>query len=63
MFTNKGPTSRRQQPPLKSDEKQVLRKKVKKSLEQKYVAPRINLGQRQQGAELKIESYAIWLRR
>ena len=39
MFTDKGPSSRRQQPPLKPDEKQVLRKKVKKFLERKYVAP------------------------
>ena len=39
MFTDKGPTSRRQQPPLNPDEKQVLRKKVKKFLERKYVAP------------------------
>jgi len=39
MFTDKGPESRRRQPPLKPDEKQVLRKKVKKFLERKYVAP------------------------
>jgi hypothetical protein len=39
MFTNKGPSSRQQQPPLKPDEQQVLRKKVKKFLEKKYVAP------------------------
>ena len=39
MFTNKGPSSRRQQPPLKPDEKQVLRKKVKKFLERGHIAP------------------------
>ena len=39
MFTDKGPSSRRQQPPLKPDEKQVLRKKVKKFLKRGYVAP------------------------
>ena len=39
MFTNKGPTSRRLQPPLQPDEKQVLRKKVKKYLERKYITP------------------------
>jgi hypothetical protein len=39
MFTDKGLSSRRQQLPLKPDEKQVLRKKVKKFLERGYVAP------------------------
>ena len=39
MFTDKGPESLRRQPPLQPDEKQVLRKKVKKFLERKYVAP------------------------
>ncbi len=39
MFTDMGPSSRRQQPPLKPDEQQVLRKKVKKFLKKKYVAP------------------------
>jgi hypothetical protein len=29
MFTDKGPSLRRQQPPLKPDEKEVLRKKIK----------------------------------
>jgi hypothetical protein len=39
MFTDKGPDSLRRQPPLQPDEKQVLRKKVKKFLERKYVSP------------------------
>jgi hypothetical protein len=39
MFTDRGPESRRRQPPLQHDEKQVLKKKVKKFLERKYVAP------------------------
>ena len=39
MFTDKGPESLRRQPPLQPDEKQVLRKKVKKFLERKYEAP------------------------
>ncbi|KAL3826345.1 hypothetical protein ACHAXA_003669 [Cyclostephanos tholiformis] len=39
MFTDKGPSSRRQQPPLKPNAKQVLRNKVKKFLERRYVTP------------------------
>jgi hypothetical protein len=39
MFTDKGPSSWRQQPPLKPAKQQVLRKKVKKFLKRKYVAP------------------------
>ena len=39
MFTNKGPSSRRQQPPLKPDKKQVLGKKVKKFLKRGYIVP------------------------
>jgi hypothetical protein len=39
MFTDKGPESLRRQPPLQPNEKQVLRKKMKKFLERKYVAP------------------------
>ncbi len=39
MFTCKGPSSKQQQPPLKPDEKEVLRKKIRKFVEQKYIAP------------------------
>jgi hypothetical protein len=39
MFTDKGPESLRRQPPLQPNEKQVLRKKMKKFLERKYVVP------------------------
>jgi hypothetical protein len=38
-FTCKGPSSKQQQPPLKLDEKKVLRKKIRKFVEQKYIAP------------------------
>jgi hypothetical protein len=39
MFTDKGPSLRRQQPLLKPDEKEVLCKKITKFVEQKYIAP------------------------
>jgi hypothetical protein len=39
MFTCKGPSSKRRQPPLKPDEKEVLRKKIGKFVEEKYIAP------------------------
>ena len=39
MFTSKGPTVRRPQPPLRLDEKEVLWKKIIKFIERKYIAP------------------------
>jgi hypothetical protein len=39
VFTDKRPSLRRQQSSLKPDEKEVLRKKIKKFVEQKYIAP------------------------
>jgi hypothetical protein len=39
MFSLKGPTSKRRQPPLKPEEKEVLQKKIIKFVERKYIAP------------------------
>ncbi len=39
MFTQKGPTARRRQSPLDPDEKEVLRAKIRKFIERKYIAP------------------------
>ncbi len=39
MFSSKGPTSKRRQPPLKPEEKEVLRKKIIKFVERNYIAP------------------------
>ncbi len=39
LFTDKGPQYCHPQPPLKPDEQLVLRKKVKKFINKKYVTP------------------------
>jgi hypothetical protein len=39
MFTCKGPSSKRCQPLLKADEKEVLQAKIRKFVERKYIAP------------------------
>ena len=39
MFTCKGPTSRHPQPRLKPEEKEVMRKKIRKFIDRKYIAP------------------------
>ena len=39
MFTQKGPMARRRQSPLGPDEKEVLRAKIRKFIERKYIAP------------------------
>ncbi len=39
LFTDKGPQYHHPQPPLKPNEQQVLRKKVKKLIDKKYVTP------------------------
>jgi len=39
MFTCKGPTSRHPQPRLKPKEKEVMRKKIKKFIDRKYITP------------------------
>ena len=41
FFTNKGPSSRRRQPPLKPDEKAILRKKLLKFIDKGYLAPHV----------------------
>ena len=41
LFTNKGPSSRRRQPPLKPDEKAILRKKLLKFIDKGYLAPHV----------------------
>ncbi len=39
LYTRKGPSSRRQQPPLKPDKKAILKKKIIKFVGKKYLAP------------------------
>jgi hypothetical protein len=39
MFTCKGPSAKQRQPPLMPDKKEVLRKKIKKFVERKYIVP------------------------
>jgi hypothetical protein len=39
MYVDKGPTSKQQQAPLKLDKNEVLRAKIIKFIEQKYIAP------------------------
>jgi hypothetical protein len=39
IYVEKGPISKRRQPPLKPDEKEVLRNKIIKFIERKYIAP------------------------
>jgi hypothetical protein len=41
FFTKKGPSSRRRQPPLKPDEKAILRKKLLKFIDKGYLAPHV----------------------
>jgi hypothetical protein len=41
FFTNKGPSSQRRQPPLKPDEKAILRKKLLKFIDKGYLAPHV----------------------
>jgi hypothetical protein len=41
FFTNKGPSSRRRQPPLKPDKKAILRKKLLKFINKGYLAPHV----------------------
>ena len=41
FFTSKGPSSRRRQPPLKPDEKAILRKKLLKFIDKGYLAPHV----------------------
>ncbi len=39
MFSSKGPSTKQRQPPLKPEEKEVLRKKIIKFVDWKYIAP------------------------
>jgi hypothetical protein len=41
FFTSKGPSSQWRQPPLKPDEKAILRKKLLKSINKGYLAPHV----------------------